>query len=208
MSEVERSDKTMLAGLINHLVAMTQVPVNLFIDHVDNLRKRSARKALWKRYDKVQKPEKVKDRGLLDFSKIVFDDSYEIGIDIIDNKHRLIMLLYNKLVSDIILLHGRLETSRVISERLGALVRLLGEHFADEERIMLNLNYPKLFYHKCEHDEFMVKLLEMTEQIKEGNSNYEQLVYYIGAWSSGHMLISDRYFGEFCMSAWAKERAK
>ena len=144
---------------------------------------------------KVQAP---KNRRLLDIATIDFDDSYTIGISSVDSQHKLIMITYNALVNDAMKLRRSRSRGKVLGERLAPLIVLFSEHFLEEEDIMFREKYPGLSRHVRQHDKFMRDLLTLSEETGNERADFEQIIFYIGAWLSGHILISDRYFGDFC----------
>ena len=177
------------------LFGLTGGPLGAVLDAINKRRQRDARKSIWDNLE--QKSAVPQYRRILDFAAINFDDSYVVGINIIDSKHKIIMLTYNSLVNDAMRLRRSKSKARQLTERLMPLLMTISEHFSEEEEVMLKQNFPNLYNHKCQHDQFMCDALLMIEEIEAGRQDYEQLIFFIGAWISGHMLISDRYFSDF-----------
>ena len=85
--------------------------------------------------------------------------SLETGIEEVDRQHRELFDRVNKLLSAFAQGRGREEIGRM----LDFLGNYVVEHFAAEERIMLEHNYPGYPFHKAEH----VRLTEELTHLKE-----------------------------------------
>ena len=181
--------------MLSRLVRLAQAPVNLVLHKIQANKQKAARKAIWKTSKVESKPQQ--NRRLLDIATIKFDDSYVIGIGAVDAKHKIIMMAYNTLVYDAMKYRRSRSRAKILAERLKPLITTFGEHFSEEEEIMFSENYPGLFRHVCQHDQFMRDILTLSDEIETERADFEQLIFFIGAWLSGHILISDRYFGDF-----------
>lgn len=181
--------------MLSRIVRLAQAPVNLILHKIQESKQKAARKAIWKK-SKVE-AKQPENRRLLDIATIKFDDSYVIGIGAVDTKHKILMMSYNTLVNDAMKFRRSRSRARILSERLKPLIGTFGEHFSEEEDIMFRENYPGLFRHVCQHDQFMRDILTLSDEIENERADFEQLIFFIGAWLSGHILISDRYFGDF-----------
>ena len=181
--------------MVSRLVRLFQAPVNQILHKIQERKQNAERKAIWKTSKAVIQP--THNRRLLDIASINFDDSYTIGISVVDTKHKIIMMAYNTLVNDATKFRRSRSRARILAERLKPLIVTFSEHFAEEEEIMFHENYPGLFRHICQHDQFMHDILTLSDEIEGERADFEQLIFFIGAWLSGHILISDRYFGDY-----------
>ena len=181
--------------LVGRLVRLVQDPVNSILNKMQKRKEDAARKAIWKTSKATIQP--AHNRRLLDIAIINFDDSYTIGISAIDTKHKVIIIAYNTLINDATKFRRSRSRARTLAERLKPLIITLSEHFTEEEAIMFHENYQGLFRHVCQHDQFMHNILTLSDEIESERADFDQLIFFIGAWLSGHIPISDRYFGDY-----------
>lgn len=181
--------------LVSRLAKLVKAPVNIILHKMQERKQDAERKAIWKTSKAVAKP--TYNRRLLDIATIGFDESYTIGISAVDTKHKVIMMAYNTLVNDATKFRRSRSRARILADRLKPLLMTFSEHFSEEEEIMFHENYPGLFRHVCQHDQFMHDIITLSDEIEGERADFEQLIFFIGAWLSGHILISDRYFGDF-----------
>src|SRR5690349_10560035 len=70
-----------------------------------------------------------------------------VGIKDIDDQHKKLVEIVNKLNDAMVAGHGR----EVIGPTLGELIRYTQRHFADEERLMARHQYEHTVEHKAQH---------------------------------------------------------
>ncbi len=180
---------------ISSVFGVMRAPVSFILDRLEESKQQTARNNIWKL--KEVKHSVKYDRRLLDIAMFNFDDTYLIGIEIIDHQHKIIMLTYNNIVNEAQSLRRNPHGTSIITKKFGPLFNMIGEHFSDEEKIMRDSDYPGLLEHICQHDQFMCDTLSILTEADLGNVGFEQILFVIGAWISGHILISDKNFGEF-----------
>ena len=183
---------------IESMFGVIRAPFSFILDKIDDKKQDAARKSIWKK--STSKPESTRNRRLLDIAALNFDDSFIIGLPEIDNQHKFIMIAYNNIVNDAQRFRRSKSATSIITERFRPLFRIIGDHFADEESIMRSFDYPGLIDHICQHDQFMCDTLSMIVEAETCSIGLEQIIFVVGAWISGHILISDKYFGDFLMS--------
>lgn len=96
-------------------------------------------------------------------SKIEWEDSLSVGVDLIDAQHR---MLIEKLAD----LSDALKKSREFNEILKTLEFMIDYtdfHFTAEERTMSEHDYPGLEFQQQQHAEFKVTLDNILEDFKE-----------------------------------------
>ena len=180
---------------LGSLFGVARAPIGLILDKIDENMKRKARNSIWKAMEVKQ--DIPHNRRLLDIAVLNFDDSYEIGVPEIDNQHKLIMITYNNIVCDASRLRRAKFATAQLTKKLQPLFRMIGEHFSDEEGIMARCEYAGIREHMVQHDHFMCDSLAMLDAADAGNIGLEQIIFVIGAWISGHILIADKFFGDY-----------
>jgi diguanylate cyclase (GGDEF)-like protein/hemerythrin-like metal-binding protein len=123
--------------------------------------------------------------------KIEWLDKWSSGNDLIDNDHRMLIELSNRLIESTFV-----ETStEIVAEQINLIFSHLVQHFEKEEQILQRIAYPELDEHLQSHKD----LLQETEVIKDiymnGNSNITDLIgFLVGKVVLGHLLMMDTKF--------------
>ena len=128
-------------------------------------------------------------------NQIIWNDRYNIGVDIIDKQHKKLFRILNKLF----ILEQRKEKSQwVCQEAIKYFKDHTLEHFQDEEEYMENIRYPGLQAQKRAHRIFVSKLEELDlEQLDDNQQEYlEELMEFLFGWLSNHILKSDKLIAE------------
>ena len=90
--------------------------------------------------------------------KIPWDDSYKVGIKIVDDQHKQLFDIVNKLYD--------LEDEDNSKEELRSILYKFNEymqtHFKDEEEYMASIGYPALDEHKQIHNDIMKNLADIV----------------------------------------------
>lgn len=122
--------------------------------------------------------------------QIVWDKSFETGIDEVDAQHRQLVEIINELEAGI----GRAS----IKDLQGILSRLkeyAQHHFRTEEGIMEAKTYPGLKDHKAEHRTFVDQLLLFDLDIILASEGLAwEMFHYLRGWLTNHILVVDRKF--------------
>lgn len=96
---------------------------------------------------------------------VQWDDSLLIGVKEVDEQHK-------ELFERIIALFNACFQGKGRQEVLGTF-RFLEEytiqHFQDEERVMLEYNYPQIRSHKAEHQQFIEAVASLRDELGEDN---------------------------------------
>ena len=122
-------------------------------------------------------------------------NEYSVGIEEIDNQHKHLMeLIKNLLKICMVDSSTKLES---FSELASTAIKRFTEHFATEERIMLDKNYPKYEEHKIRHDKLLVDVKGMMENITDEDQDAKlmNIVIFIREWFVETVHGSDKEMG-------------
>ncbi len=119
-------------------------------------------------------------------------DEFKTGIEIIDNEHKMIFEIADKIY--------KLSKNEFIIDKYDRIINLIEElkgyaalHFRDEEAYMESINYKKMFTQKVDHDSFIKKLNEID--LNDLDANQEEyileLLDFINDWLVNHILEKD-----------------
>lgn len=131
-----------------------------------------------------------------DALKITWSEELSVGNAVIDSQHLEFTKRVNSLFAGILLGEGKRETLHEIN----FLHDYAAHHFATEEEIMKQCEFPELDSHKSEHEEFLHNLLAVKEDVKSAHDISSALVVQVNAkvvdWLVTHLINSDRKLGD------------
>jgi len=135
---------------------------------------------------------KLKSGGNHMGNRFMWDERYNVGVDIIDKEHKKLFSILNKLFD-----FGRSEEkSRFACQESVKYFRDHAvQHFADEEAYMASIDYPGLETHRRIHKDFRERMLPALENelVLTGYSK-TSIHHFLGVcagWLIGHTLIED-----------------
>lgn len=128
----------------------------------------------------------------------IWSDDYSVGIQAIDEQHRMLIGLINQLHLAIVEHHGGATACDVL-DRVTEYTRY---HFMLEERLMRLSNYPDYEAHRQQHKAMIdgVQLLR-HRCYDESQPIAFDLLYLLKKWLSGHINQSDKHFGAYFAQA-------
>ena len=130
----------------------------------------------------------------------LWDTSLETGHEKIDNQHKQLIEALNGLIDASH--HGK--GSEEIFKTLDFLTGYTVMHFATEEKLQVDYDYPDYHIHKRYHDEFKGTVKELTEQLKEKGPT-EELICTVSA-VIGNWLLNHIRGDDFRMAAYVKSK--
>lgn len=127
-------------------------------------------------------------------SFMAWSDEYCLCMEKVDDQHRHLFELVNKLHDSVI---NALEQN-AMGEILDELIDYTVYHFETEEEMFRKHNYPKLESHKEEHDKLIKEVLELQEKFykHEVTITYDVL-NFLCSWVKDHTTETDMEYVEF-----------
>ena len=128
--------------------------------------------------------------------KIQWDDGLSVGVDAIDEQHKIWIGRYNSVVDAIESRRG----PAPVTNTLGFLNDYTDVHFSTEEGFMTQAGYPALDAHKAKHEELrgtVANLIQDFEEEGETHALEEAVETLLGNWLIDHIRETDRLFGAF-----------
>ncbi len=129
-------------------------------------------------------------------TEIKWDDSLSVGVDLIDEQHKM-------LIQKIKDMSEAVATSRGLEKILQTLEFMIDYtefHFGTEEKHMKELDYPRIETHIQQHKEFVSTLNHMVEDFEEDGATEAlstSINTYLINWLIKHIKSIDLKFGEF-----------
>lgn len=122
------------------------------------------------------------------FETIKWNNQFSVGIEEIDNQHKVLFDLINRLFVAAI----QREDHTVSLEILDALIDYTKTHFALEERLLQDAGYEKFEEHFAEHKVFIEKLNGMAQKfLAEEKTITFELINFLKHWLKDHIMETD-----------------
>jgi len=122
--------------------------------------------------------------------KIVWNKSFETGIDEVDAQHQRLVEIINSLAEGIG--HASMKDLQGI---LSDLKEYAQYHFRTEEGIMEASAYPGLEDHKAEHSTFVDQILLFDLDVILASEGLAwDMFHFLRGWLTNHILVVDRQF--------------
>jgi hemerythrin len=119
-----------------------------------------------------------------------WDSSLETGHEKIDNQHKQLIEALNNIINAAKSGKGSDEVFRTLEFLTGYTIM----HFADEEKLQLQYDYPDYYIHKQYHDEFKLTVKDLTERLIREGPTEEMIALVttrIGDWLLNHIRGDD-----------------
>ena len=124
----------------------------------------------------------------------VWNDSYSVGVEEVDNQHKMLIKSLNEL-HEAMLSH---KAKDVIGGILKGLTDYVGVHFSYEENLMKKHRFPGLKDHKSSHQAFTRRVAEFQNKFEEGSLMLSmEVMNFLRYWLQDHIKGADQQFGEF-----------
>lgn len=117
-------------------------------------------------------------------------DEYSVGVEEIDNQHRTLFELINRLFMAAV----NREHESAIPEILAVLIDYTRTHFSLEEELLADVGYADLEAHHEEHLRFIEKMETVTRKYQEGKVVTFELINFLKRWLKEHILETDQHY--------------
>lgn len=128
--------------------------------------------------------------------KIEWDSSLAVGVDTIDEQHKMLIERLNDLSEAIEMTQGE----GGVLQTLDFLIEYTDFHFSAEEKYMAEHDYPGLDYQKKQHEEFKASLKDLVDDYEyEGVTRAltTSVNVFLLNWLVNHIKGVDHKLGEF-----------
>jgi len=127
--------------------------------------------------------------------RIEWDDSFSVGINLIDEQHKMLIERTNAISEAVEMTRG-LEK---ILQTLSFMIEYTEFHFSAEEKVMKENNYPKFDQHHKLHEDFKDRLNLMVQDFEEEGATTqlsEEITSYLTNWLVNHIKGIDTELGK------------
>ncbi len=135
--------------------------------------------------------------------QLIWKEEYNIGVDIIDQEHRRLFKIINKLFrfSD-----EKNKSQWACQEGIKFFKDHAVKHFTEEEEYMASIHYERLNVHMHIHREFRERTLPaLEEELEQTGYSADSVEHFLGVcagWLVGHTLMEDRAITGKSRSRW------
>ena len=136
-------------------------------------------------------------------NQLVWQDRFDIGVDVIDREHKKLFVILNKLLA-----YGKEEEKSqwVCQEAIKYFRDHAVQHFSEEEEYMKSIRYAGLETHMRIHSNFREKTLPALEseliRTKYAPDSVNHFIGVCAGWLIGHTLIEDHAITGKAVSKW------
>ncbi len=126
-------------------------------------------------------------------SVIKWRDSFNVGVESMDEQHKTIVELINKLFN--VIREEQPEDS--ILPILEEMTAYAEKHFQEEESFLEANDYPDLTNHVAMHKEYRDKLNSLQKDLKDKKDSAALAMYsFLRQWWTDHIMTEDKKYGE------------
>lgn len=133
---------------------------------------------------------------------VTWSDDLSVGIQQIDEQHKVLINLLNEL-------NDAIHTGSGKEIRIGVLNKLIEYtriHFTVEESLMRLLGYSKYDEHKQEHEDLLSEVLAFRDQyVKDPDASSYNLVFFLKRWLSTHIMKADKAYEKHFLNMGVKK---
>ncbi len=118
-------------------------------------------------------------------------DGFSVGISKIDEEHKKLIDLINRVI------HAKehKDDPEEIKGVLEGMKSYALAHFKTEETYMQKFNYPEYQDHKEEHRHFSTEIIAYSDKVIKGNSQIaNEIIEYLKWWLVNHIQVSDKKY--------------
>lgn len=122
---------------------------------------------------------------------VEWSDNLSVGIQEIDDQHKVLVDLLNKLHTAIIERHGTEAAHEIVNE----LAEYTKIHFAVEESLMRILGYEGYEDHKHHHEQLIDELVELRDKLETQQKAVSfELLHFLKMWLTKHIMEEDQLY--------------
>lgn len=123
-------------------------------------------------------------------SLVQWDDSYSLGLEQIDEQHKVLFDIMNHLWSAIVRRAEGAEMQKILDE----LEHYTVSHFTAEEAFMQSAGFAGLEEHRKLHVHFVARIRGARDDLREGKQISLDLLHFLRDWLVQHIQAEDRTY--------------
>lgn len=138
---------------------------------------------------------------------IEWSEEISVGIQELDEQHKQLVALTNRLFDAMTSGKGTEETKQIMNE----LIQYTIIHFAVEECLFRIFEYPDYEEHCEHHQQLIEQAKEINLKVQSGERTVNtELLFFLKRWLTNHIMVEDKKYGPFLLKkgmkkSWLKE---
>ncbi|MCL2025712.1 MAG: bacteriohemerythrin [Leptospirales bacterium] len=125
---------------------------------------------------------------------VTWSETYVTGIKLIDDQHRELVDLTNKLYRACL----SEKNTAVFKETMSSMVEYVRFHFGTELELLERVNYPDLLEHKKQHESLVKNILDAVKDYGDGKKFVPNVfVRTLKDWVLSHIAHSDKLYATY-----------
>lgn len=125
---------------------------------------------------------------------VQWSDRLSVGINTIDDQHKKLVSIINRLYDAMKSGKG----SEILSDVLSELIEYTKYHFSTEETLMKDNAYPDYQSHKSSHSKFVEKVMDLELELKAGRIALSvEVFHFLKDWLVIHIQGEDKKYAPF-----------
>jgi hemerythrin len=133
---------------------------------------------------------------------VEWTEDLSVGIEEIDEQHRVLVGLVNRLYQGII----HQSSTALLQEVLNELIQYTVVHFAVEESLMRIFDYPHYEEHKRAHQELTKQVIDLQMKFKAGKATISmELLTFLRKWLTNHIMGDDKKYAPYFLERGVKK---
>ena len=122
---------------------------------------------------------------------IAWEDNLNLKIDLIDEEHKFLIFLMNKLHKQ----YNDGQPQEIVRATFSELIEYATKHFTDEENYMASIKYSDLDAHKAIHQKLLDRLNTYSQEFDGSNGQISDYVFtFLKLWVTAHIKGIDAKF--------------
>jgi hemerythrin len=123
-----------------------------------------------------------------------WSEQYAVNIAALDQQHQSLFATVNELSSALAAGRGAEVTHSVLEK----LIEYAETHFAEEELLMEEHEFPELYQHKVDHKKFTTAIVRLMARFRSQDSGVPgALMCFLENWLSHHVLTTDKAYSSY-----------
>jgi len=132
---------------------------------------------------------------------VTWKDEYSVGIESIDNDHKMLLKLINQLQTSSLYYTGEDFNKDALSE----LLEYTKFHFSREEKMMEENGYPDFEAHRKQHVDMTDEVVRKVKEYEaDSEKTVEDLLDYLKKWLINHINGTDKKYSAFLLEKGVK----
>jgi len=131
----------------------------------------------------------------MDEDSVVWNDSFSVGFEPIDDQHKVLVDMINELFQAC--KEGVVEADIAFLGIIKKALDYAGTHFADEEEYLSEANYPYLSEQKEQHEAFVEEVQKTIEEFEAGNIEPIYFARFLKKWLLNHIAVYDKRYASY-----------